>query len=344
MRSLMAYGPGDVRLETVPVPGCGPEEVLVRVRAVGVCRTDLEVIGGRHGALLRGVSRYPLVPGHEWAGEVVACGERVSHLRVGELVVGETGIGCLQCRVCLSGHHNLCPQGTETGIVGRDGAMREYHVQRAAFVHPCPALDPHLAALIEPASVGVYACHRVQVSPLDRVAIVGAGSIGLLCLQAALACGARQVVMVSRSGPKLQLAQQLGATATLDNTTGDVLPEARELTAGDLFDVVLEAAGTPASLTLSLALGAYAGRVAVVGYASPEPYGHSLETVIDREQTIVGVRGSPLVYPQTIEMVRRGSLQLEPLVTHRYPLEDFATALKVADEGGPEVIKVLLLP
>lgn len=342
MLGLRIHGPQDLRLEEMARPTPAADEVLVQVVAAGLCGTDLEVLAGTHGALLRGVSSYPMIPGHEWSGYVVETGAAVHHLRVGDLVVGETGIGCLNCALCLGGHHQLCPNGTETGIVGRDGAMRQYHVQKAVFVHRAPLAEPALAALVEPASVGVYACHRTGLGPLDRVAIVGGGSIGQLCLQAARACGARFTMLVTRSEPKLDLARQLGADLALSPAAGDLAATAAEATGGALFDVVIEAAGTEPAFYEALLLGGYASRIGMVGLANRTPFGFGLWTVIDREQTIIGVRGSPHVYPQTIEMLARGTLQARPLVSHEFALERYAEAFAVAAAGGPGVLKVLL--
>jgi L-iditol 2-dehydrogenase len=342
MLGLRIHGPGDLRLEEMTRPSPAPDEVLVKIAAAGICGTDVEVLAGTHGALLQGTSHYPMIPGHEWSGYVAEVGSEVTHLRVGDLVVGETGIGCFRCALCLSGHHQLCPHGTETGIVGRDGAMREYHVQKADFVHKAPLGDPEVAALVEPASVGVYACHRAGVSPLDRVAVVGGGAIGQLCLQAARACGARFTMLVTRSEPKLRLARELGADVAVSSAEVDIADYAAEVTDGQLFDVVIEAAGTEAAFNDSLLIGGYTSRIGLVGLANRRPLGFGLWTVIDREQTIIGVRGSPHVYPQTIGMMLRGKIQVRPLISHSLPLQKYQEAFRLATSGGPDVLKVLL--
>lgn len=342
MLGLRVHGPNDLRLEEMPRPVPAADEVLVRIAAAGICGTDIEVFRGTHGALLRGASHYPMIPAHEWSGYVAAVGSDVHHLQVGDLVAGETGIGCFHCALCLSGHHQLCPHGTEAGIVGRDGAMRQYHVQKADFVHKVPVDDPELAALVEPASVGVYACHKTAISPLDRVCIIGGGPIGQLCLQAARACGARFTVLVTRSEPKLKLARELGADIALSSADIDLPAYAAQVTDGDLFDVVIEAAGAESALYDALQVGGYASRIGLVGLAAPTPFGFGLETIIDREQTIIGVRGSPHVYPQTIDMMVSGKLQARPIISHRFALEQYQEAFATATAGGADVMKVLL--
>lgn len=342
MLGLRIHGPNDLRLEEMPKPVPAADEVLVKIAAAGICGTDIEVLAGTHGALVRGVSHYPMIPAHEWSGHIAAVGSEVKHLQVGDLVAGETGIGCFHCALCLSGHHQLCPHGTETGIVGRDGAMRQYHVQKADFVHKMPVDDPQLAALVEPASVGVYTCHRTAISPLDRVCVVGGGAIGQLCLQAARAFGARFTMMVTRSEPKLQLARDLGADLAVSSAAVDIAKYAAEVTDGDLFDVVIEAAGTEPAFYDSLLVGGYTSRIGLVGLANRTPFGFGLWTIIDREQTIIGVRGSPHVYPQTIEMLVSGKIDAKPLVSHRFKLDQYQEAFATATRGGADVMKVLL--
>lgn len=344
MKALQFHGPNDMRLVDVPVPEPAPGEVLVQVSAAGICHTDLAVLRHSREAFSSGDARFPLVPGHEWAGRVRAVGAGVTGLAPGDVVTGETGIGCGSCRTCQKGAHNCCPHVVETGIVGRDGAMREYHLHPAAFVHRLGNIPPHEGALVEPASVAVWACRRAQVRPGDRVAVCGGGSIGQLCLQAARAFGAELVMLTSRSQPKLDLALTLGASHVVNVDTEDLAARASDITQGDGFDVTLEAAGNAEALHDAVRITAPRGRVAVVGYAAEEPYGHSLARILGLELMVLGVRGSPGVWPETIRLVAEGKLRLGPLISHRFPLTEYQQAFELALRGGPDVLKVLLEP
>jgi len=341
MKALRIEGPNDIKMLEAPRPTPGPDEVLVQVAFAGVCHTDIEVLRGTHGAYRSGWAQYPVVPGHEWSGWVRDVGAGVVGLEPGDLVTGETGTGCMRCRLCLTGAHNCCPDVLETGIIKRDGAMREFHVHPAAFVHSLGDLPAAEGALVEPASVGVYACKRVGVSPSDRVAVCGGGSIGQLCAQAARAFGARTVMLTSRSREKLELAERLGADRAV-RPGEDLAETALEVTDGDLFDVTIEAAGTHAALNDAISLAAPRGRVAVVGDASAEPFGYSLASVIGVELSIIGVRGSPSVWPETIDLIRRGKINVGPLVSHCYPIDEYEVAFSVAERGGADVLKVLV--
>jgi len=342
MQAIRIEGPNQLRLADVPEPVPGPHDVLVEVSHVGICHTDIEILRGTHGAYRSGWASYPIVPGHEWSGYVREVGRDVGRFAPGQLVTGETGIGCGRCKVCLSGAYNCCPDVSETGIINRDGAMRRFHVQHEAFVHGLEGVAADEGAVIEPASVGLYACKRVHVQPGDRVVVCGGGSIGQLCAQAARAHGARRVMLTSRSPHKLELARSMGADRVANASADDLLQVALDVTDGELFDVAIEAAGTRDALDDAIRLCGPRGRVAVVGYAAGEPYNHPLAKLIGVELSIIGVRGSPHVWPQTIDFVQRGKLSLGPIITHRYSLDQFEQAFAVAMQGGPDVLKVLL--
>jgi threonine dehydrogenase-like Zn-dependent dehydrogenase len=343
MKSLQVAGRGDLRLLDLPVPEFGPDEVLIEVAHAGICHTDIAVLEAPEESFSSQSALFPMVPGHEWSGWVRQVGANVTRVAPGDLVTGETGIGCFRCRVCMSLHApNCCPDVRETGILRRDGAMRQFHIQPEAFTHRVEGLTPLQAAVVEPASVAVYTCRRLGVTPADRVIVCGGGSLGQLCVQAARAFGARQVVVTSRSEPKLALARRLGADAAINVAAADLLDVARDLTDGEMFDVAMEVTGFAAALNDALSVVGPRGRVGVVGYASPAPYGYGLGTVLGLELSIIGVRGSPGVWPETISLMQRGLLQADPVVSHRFPLDQYQEAFELHRRGGPNVLKVML--
>jgi 2-desacetyl-2-hydroxyethyl bacteriochlorophyllide A dehydrogenase len=332
-----------MRIDELPVPVPAPDEALVQIHAAGICGTDIEVVSGRHGFYLSGWAKFPIVPGHEWSGYVREVGSEVTNLKVGDLVSGETGIGCMNCELCLTGHHNLCANVTEAGIVGRDGAMREFHAQKALFVHKHGDVDPDAAALAEPATVAVYSCKKGGVTPHDRVAILGAGSIGQLTVQAARAFGARYVLATSRSRPKLELAKRLGADMVVNPRDENLREIALDVTDGHGFDVVIEVSGSMSALEDALDIAAFTGRIVFVGtYQTPTK--GPLMQMITKELSLIGVRGSPHVYPETVDMMARGLIDTRPVISHTFALDQYAEAFEIAENGGPDVLKVLLKP
>jgi 2-desacetyl-2-hydroxyethyl bacteriochlorophyllide A dehydrogenase len=343
MKALRYYAKGDVRLEDLPEPTPARDEVLIEVQAVGICRTDIEIVSGTHPAYVSGQARPPVVPGHEWSGVVVGLGSEVTSPPVGALVTGETGIGCGVCDLCRIAQHNACPDRVETGIFNRDGAMRQRHVHPARLTYPCEGLLPEEAAMVEPATVGVYACKRANVRPGDRVLVLGGGPIGQLAAQAARAFGATEVVLATRSPEKLALAEQLGADAVFSAGAASVREALREHTRGDLFHVIIEASGNIRSIYDAIELARPLGRIVILGVFD-QPLVQELSIWVSKELSILATVGSPGVWPLTISLMQRGRIRVAPLVSSRRPLADFAAAFETAEKGGPHIIKCLLLP
>ncbi len=341
--NALRYDGHDLRLEDIPRPEPGPGEVLVQVQAAGICRTDIEIVTGGHGDYVAGRARVPITLGHEWSGRVEAVGEGVEHLKPGMLVTGETGIGCGQCELCRRGHYNLCPQVTETGIINRDGAMAEYHLHPAGFTYDIAGLPFDQAAVLEPATCGVYACRQGRVTPADRVLITGGGSIGQLAAQAARAFGAWQVVVTSHSRTKLELAEKLGADAALQSDDS-LLQAARRVTQGEMFDVAIECSGSGSALGDCVQLVKPRGRIVLIGAAHRWPEAPPPGRIVGAELQIIGVRGSPHVWPETIELVRKGKIKTGPVISHRLPLAQWRQAFDLVQSNDPTVLKALLLP
>jgi len=343
LKALRTFGPEASRIVDEPRPQAGPGEVLISIRAVGICHTDLEILGGYHPEYASGIAHYPIVVGHEWSGEVVEVGAEVTSVNIGDSVVGETGIGCMCCDLCKSGRYHLCPFGTETGVINRDGGLREYHVAPALSLHK-HALPHEQACLIEPASVGIYAAIKAGIGPGDTAEVIGDGAIGLLCVQAAKAAGAAEVTLVGHHDDRLQLGQRLGADRTVNSRSADAVHTLTELNGSCRPAVVIEAAGSAEALDIALHLVARSGVVAVVGYSAAEPYRHSLASIIGGEIELLGVRGSPNCWPRTIRLIETGAMVVEPLVGPRFALDDFAEALSAAQSGQTGAARVIIEP
>jgi L-iditol 2-dehydrogenase len=343
MEALRYHGDKGLKLEDLPAPTPGPGEILIEVQTVGICRTDIEIVEGSHPFYVDGGPEQPFTPGHEWSGIVRELGEGVAGPPPGTLVTGETGIGCGWCDLCRIGQHNACPNRVETGIFGRDGAMRELHLHPALLTYPCTSLAPDEAALVEPASVGVYAAKRANVRPGDRVIILGGGSIGQMAMQASRAFGAAEVLLATRSPEKLALARQLGADATFDAGAEDFVPQVMERTHGDGVHVVIEASGNIQSLHDAIKLARPLARIVILGVFD-QPWVQTIGVLVASEYTILPTVGSPGVWPLTISLMERGRIQARPLISGKYPMDQYEEAFEVVGKGGPTVLKCLLLP
>ncbi|MBE3000438.1 NAD(P)-dependent alcohol dehydrogenase [Nocardiopsis sp. HNM0947] len=335
MRASVLRQAGEVRVEERPVPEPGPGQVLVRVGAVGTCGSDTHYY--EHGRVGPFVVRAPLVLGHEAMGTVVACGPGVEDRVPGERVSLEPGVPDGVCEQCRLGRYNLCPRMRFMATPPVDGAFCEYVACDAHFAHPVPdVLSDEAAALLEPLSVGVWACRKARVGPGDRVLVTGAGPIGLVVAQTARAFGAAEVTVSDVSGPRLAAARRFGATHTVDAREGPLAGS------GVRAHVLVECSGAaPAAADAVLAVEP-AGRVVLVGMGGQEmtlPVSH----VQNREIEVTGTFRYANTWPAAIGLAASGAVDLDALVTHRFGLAQVVEALTVG-RRDPEALKAVVYP
>lgn len=311
MRALVFSAPDQAEVRDTGRPSPGPGEVLIRSRVVGVCHSDLELLAGRYIIPIG----YPIIPGHEWAGEVVETGRGVTGLTAGDPVVGECVVG---------------PGGRDHFGFSISGAAAEYFTARAEWLHKLPpSMTFTQGALVEPFSVAYAAVRAAVIDPSDRVAVLGAGPIGLLAAMAAAGRNAAVTVIEPRADRRAK-ALDVGASCTLDSTAGDLAEQASELTGGDRFDVVIESAGHPAAMAQALTLAGNHGRIVYVGIDVGRTVPAELGLIQARSLSIRGIVGSAGSWPQAIRFLASGVADPTPIVTATYPLRDAAQALKAA--------------
>jgi L-iditol 2-dehydrogenase len=335
MRAAVLRGRGEVVVEERPVPEAGPGEVVVRVASVGVCGSDTHYYD--HGRIGQFVVEEPLVLGHEAAGEVAALGAGVTSPVVGQRVSVEPGVPDLTCEQCLAGRYNLCPNMRFFATPPIDGAFAEYIVVHAAFAHPVPeSMSDDAAALLEPLSVGIWACRKAGVTAGSRVLVTGAGPIGLVSVQAALAFGATEVVVSDVNPSRLALAKELGATAVVDARTDDLTGLERPP------QVLLECSGHPGATAQALRALDRAGRAVLVGMGGDElPL--PLSVVQEHELQVIGTFRYAGTWPTAIALVASGRIDLDHLVTGTYGLHQAEEAL-TAGRRDPQTVKVVIHP
>jgi L-iditol 2-dehydrogenase len=334
MRAAVLLGAGQVRLEERSAPQPGPGEVLVDVRSVGVCGSDVHYY--EHGRIGHFVVDAPLVLGHEAAGVITALGDGVSGLRVGQRVSVEPGVPDRSCPQCLAGRYNLCPAMRFFATPPIDGAFAEQVVVHQAFAHPVPdSMSDDAAALLEPLSVGIWACRRGGVGPGSRVLVTGAGPIGLVAVQSALAFGATEVVVSDVNPARLELARSFGATEVVDARSSSVLDVAP---AG----VLLECSGFPPAISEGIRALDRAGRAVLVGMGGDEvPL--PLSVVQERELEVTGTFRYANTWPTAIALVSAGRVDLDSLVTGHYALAEAEASLTVG-RSDPTSVKVVVHP
>lgn len=324
MRVAVLNRPGQLELQERPVPEAAPGHVLVAVRSVGVCGSDVHYF--QHGRIGDFVVRDPLVLGHEVSGRVVAAGPGVDPGRVGRRVAIEPGAGCGRCSQCRAGRYNLCPDMRFFATPPVDGAFGEYVLVRADLAFDLPdRVSDNAAALLEPLSVGIWANGKAGIAPGGSVLIAGAGPIGLVTAQVATARGATTIVVSDIAPHRLPAAERSGATAALP--ASDVPDACRD------FDAFIDCSGAPGAIAAGIRALGPAGRAVLVGMGPDElvlPFGF----IQRREITVTGTFRYAHTWPAAIALAASGAVSLDELVTDRFPLAQAEQALRAVTREG----------
>jgi L-iditol 2-dehydrogenase len=339
MLGVKIHGAGDVRLhESLPDAVPGPGEVLLRVRAVGVCGSDLHYY--REGGIGPARITEPLMPGHELSAEVVGGTGEAHGLADGTLVAVDPAQNCGRCEQCLSGSPNLCPGVRFLGSPGVDGGLCELIAAPVRTLVPVPAgFDPALAALLEPLGVAVHALDITRLKPMSGVAVLGAGPIGLMIAQAARAAGAARVRVVEPNTFRRQAALALGA----DSAHADC-DEAIDATDGRGEDYVFEATDSAAGPEHAAQLARVGGQVTLVGIPDGDSFAMSAANARRKGLTVRFSRRMGHVYPRAIELVAQGRVNVAPIASHAYPLGRSGEAFRDAAAAGKDFLKAMIYP
>ena len=316
MKATTIVQPDELALLDVEKPSYGPDEILIRSRAVGICHSDFDLLAGKYIIPIG----FPIVPGHEWAGEVAEVGANVSGWSVGDRVVGECVIGSDHFGFSIS------------------GAAAEYFVVRPEWLHRIPdELSFAQAALVEPFSCAYYAARRAgDVDGSDTAVVFGAGPIGLSAVAALRALGAT-VIIADPQPERRALARRLGADEEADPTAADFEERIAALTDGAGPSVILEASGRPSAMASALRIAGFEARLVNIGINVGGTAPAELGLIQAKALTIRGSIGSPGVWPQTLKFLARNKIDLTPMITATFPLEDAMSAYQAARDTATNV-------
>ena len=353
MRALVAYGKGDYRLEqNWPVPVPGKDEYLIRVEACGICASDMKCY---HGAAMfwgdemqPGCITTPVVPGHEFVGEIVAVGEGTEseEFSVGDRVASDQIVPCWDCKFCKSGRYWMCQKHDIYGFQPNvSGGMGEYMLlPKGALIYHVPKDIPiESAVLIEPFACSKHAVDRAQIGNEDIVVISGAGTLGLGMIGCAHLRNPKKLISLDLNPHRLELARQFGADLALNPAKDPVREIIMDLTDGYGCDIYIEATGAPKSVTQGLELIRRLGRfVEFSVFGAPTTVDWSI--IGDRKELdLLGSHLGPYCYPPVIDWIGSGKLPTKGVVTHMLPLEKYEEGFELASNGN-ESIKVVLIP
>ncbi len=343
MKALLLSQYNQLAIAELPAPVPAAEEILVRVAACGICGSDVHGYDGTSGRRIP-----PIVMGHEAAGVVAAVGPGVSNFKPGDRVTFDSTVYCGQCEFCRKGDINLCNNrqviGVSCGDFRRAGAFAEYVVvpQRISY-HLPDALEFQEAAMLEAVSVALHAVRVSEMKGGETVLVIGAGMIGLLTLQAAKAAGAASVLVADIDQSRLLRAEKIGADNTLLLSGAELVKEIHRRTEGRGVDLVLEAVGRDETVAASIASVRKGGTVTLIGNISPE-IKIPLQVVVSRQIRLQGSCASSGEYPQAMELMASGKIQVKPLITAVAPLEDGPRWFDRLHAGEPNLMKIVLDP
>ncbi|MFL6350777.1 MAG: zinc-binding dehydrogenase [Bryobacteraceae bacterium] len=343
MKALMLREYKRLEVVEVPAPVPAPDEVLVRVKACGICGSDVHGYDGSSGRRIP-----PIIMGHEAAGTVAEIGSNVSGIRQGDRVTLDSTIYCGSCEYCSRGEVNLCNRrqvlGVSTPEYRRPGAFADYVLVPPRIIHPLPDdLSFAEAAMVEPLAVAVHAVSLSETKENSTALVVGAGMIGILALQALRAAKCSRVYVSDIDATRLRLAEQLGATATINARQPDAGAEIQRLTSGVGVDLALEAVGNSAAIKTAIDSVRKGGTVILIGNVSPTVE-IPLQAVVARQIRLQGSAASSGEYPHCIDMLARSAVEVKPLITAVSPLEEGPQWFERLHSGEPNLMKVILSP
>ncbi len=346
MKAAVLYGIGDIRNEMVDIPDINENEVLINVKYVGICGSDLPraMISG-----LSGNTKYPLILGHEFSGKIVKVGEDVNRLMVGDRVAVSPLVPCGKCEYCKEGYYGLCE---DYKIIGTrvNGAMAEYvKVPQDSVLKIPDSLDYETAAGIEPATIAYHGVAKTRIEPGNSVAVLGCGPIGQFAIQWAKIFGASKIYAFDIFEDKLSLAKKLGATDLINSKNVDPIEKIHELT-GLGVDVVIETAGSKYTQEQALSIARKHGRIVYIGISHSElPLkAKSAENILRGELTISGSWNSyTMPYPgqawwATLDFMSKGDIVFKPMISHKIKLDEVGTYLEKMVKKDINFNKVLI--
>lgn len=343
MKALVLLDYNRLSYQDTPEPKAGPDEVLVAVKACGICGSDVHGMDGSTGR-----RRPPIIMGHEASGTIAAVGDGVKDWKPKDRVTFDSTIYCGVCHFCRRGEINLCDRRRVLGVSCEDyrqnGAFAEFVAvpQRILYRVPEPLPFEH-AALVEPFAIALHAVRRSPPTLNDAVVVIGAGMIGLALVEALSQTGCGKLVVVDVAADRLKLAATLGATETVNSAKADPARAISDLTNGRGADMAFEAVGVSATVDLALRSVRKGGWVTLVGNVAPK-IDFPLQVAVTRELTLHGSCASRGEYPACLEMLARGALKAEPLVSAVAPLAEGASWFERLYRKEAGLLKVVLKP
>lgn len=340
MKAAVLHKPGDIRIEEIDLPKIKYNEVLIEIKSVGICGSDIHYF--KYGRIGNFIVKEPIILGHEAAGEIVEVGTKVKNWKISDRVAIEPGLPCRKCQFCKSGHYNLCSDMAFMATPPINGAFTEYIAYPADFIYKLPEnLSYEEGALIEPLSVGVYAAKKGGSMPGKTVAVLGMGTIGLATLQSVKAFGASTVIVSDIEDLRLKYAKKLGADHTINASKMDVVGEIKKIYKNGI-DIVIETAGAISTCQQSIYLTKRGGTIVLVGNPAKDKIDLDIISIVSNELDIKGIFRYVNMYPTSIDLAASKKVDLKSMISKKFKLDDIMLAMKYADENKSQSIKTVI--
>jgi 2-desacetyl-2-hydroxyethyl bacteriochlorophyllide A dehydrogenase len=340
MRQAVLKEPGWVELRDVSLPReIKPNEILLKIKRVGICGSDVHMYYGKHPF----ANTYPMIQGHEYGGEVVKVGSAVKDFKPGMKATARPHLVCGKCPPCLRGHYNVCQNLKVEGCAGPEGSAQEYFIipeDRAVVIPDNLTYDQ--VAMIEPAAVGAHSTKRAGDLKGKNVVVTGAGTIGNLVAQFAIARGAKKVMVTDLVDFKLEIAKQCGIVNTTNLSKEPFKDAVKRVFGDESFQVAFEAVGAQKALTEVVENIENGGTVIIIGVYVQNPV-VNMGFLGEHELHVLGsLMYKHEDYVETVELVSNGVIKLTPLITHHFPFEKYHDAYKFIESNSDQAIKVMI--
>jgi L-iditol 2-dehydrogenase len=341
MKAAVMYETGKIRIEKKPLPVPGNDEVLVKMKYVGLCGSDLHYFEwGRIGPYI--VTK-PIILGHECSGEVVGKGGNVKNIRIGDIVAVEPGIPCGKCEYCKTGMYNLCPDVVFMATPPIDGALAEYVTYPEDMVFKLPeTMNPIEGALLEPLAVGLHAVIQSGVRIGKCAAILGSGCIGLVTMLSLKAIGVTEVYMTDIIPKRLEKALQLGAVSVFKADECNIVDEILSKTDNKGVDAVFEAAGNSVTMQQTVDLVKIGGTILFIGMSPEAKVPYEINKLISKEAEIKTIFRYRNIYPIAIKAVSEGIIPIKDIVTDIFPFDEVEKAFLYNINNKKDVVKAVI--
>ena len=348
MKAIVIHGPYDARYEEVPVKKPEAGEVVIKVKAIGLCGTDYELYTNEMVYIQEGLCKLPMIPGHEWSGVITELGPGAGNFKVGDKVSGECTVSCGYCSFCKKGQVNMCVNRTETGVLSRDGGFAEYITFPVSALHKFESIPFEEAALIEPTGIALYAVQRSHILPNENVLVLGPGPIGLQAAQIVKKLfSPKKVILSGTRNERLDRARVYGLDGYINVREEDLAERVREITGGEMIDTVIETSGGVTVFEDIKKVIKPCGKVGMVGFFGAKKPACDWDSFITRDISLYGSLGSPNIWDDVIRMLEDGTLEVKNLISHVRDMksyDDFKNALDMMVERRENVCKIILKP